>query len=293
MKNIPQALLNFLQTKKEIGKADLFQINLVNGQKLYVTDFQQDMVYGGNTYYASLYGGWRRGAVTSQAGFDLKAGDMALSATVLPAVLFPGTTISLMQCVTNGLFDGAQVIVYTTYWAEGEVPSASLGVETKFVGQILNFDKISRSLLNFKVADLLYLLELKSPKNVIQASCRHTLYDVNCTLNKSSFSASNTVASGSTNTTINLTTPVTAAVYAQGFIVFTSGQNNGITMAIKSQPSTTQIVLGGQTPLPLTVGDSFTMFFGCDKTQATCQVRFNNLINFGGQPYVPNPETAI
>jgi len=39
-------------------------------------------------------------------------------------------------------------------------------------------------------------------------------------------------------------------------------------------------------------GDTFNVAFGCDHTQATCQSKFNNLINFRGFPYVPPPQLA-
>jgi hypothetical protein len=40
-------------------------------------------------------------------------------------------------------------------------------------------------------------------------------------------------------------------------------------------------------------GDNFTAFPGCDHTMATCAQKFSNLINFGGVPFVPVPETAV
>ena len=292
MKNLPAALLSFLQTNNSYGRADLFSITLGNGQVIRATNCQTDISYGGNFYYSSLYGSWERGSITTEVSFDLKAGDMDLDVFAPSSVLFPGTSISLMQCVTAGLFDGAAVRVYTAYWAAGAIPNTLLGVETKFVGQIMNFKPTGRSKAKFSVADMLYLLNIKMPSRLIQSGCRHTLYDDNCTMNRASFSAARTVAAGSTTKTINLNSAVTASVFAQGFILFTSGQNNGLVLAIKSQPSTTQIVLAGVTPLFLTIGDAFTMYYGCDKSQSTCKNIFNNLINFGGFPFVPNPEYA-
>lgn len=43
-------------------------------------------------------------------------------------------------------------------------------------------------------------------------------------------------------------------------------------------------------PLP---GESFTMYPGCDKTMKTCDNKFNNIINYAGEPFVPIPETAL
>jgi len=295
VKNLPSALLTFLQSNVQFGRADLFKILLANGSYIYATDCQVALAYGGHAYDPTLYGAWKRGAVRMEATFDLKAGDMDLTGYIPATVLFPGTEIPMMQCVTAGLFDAATVTVYTAYWALGSAPSTSLGVETKFVGRILNFQQTGRSQVQFKVADLLYMLELKTPPNLIQANCRFTFGDANCGFDLSTVTVSNSVAAGSTMQTINLGSAVTASVYAQGFIKFTSGQNNGLTLAIKSQPSATQIVLAGQTPLLLEVGDTFTMTQGCNKAQSRCSQLFGPTYNihYGGQDFMPNPETAL
>jgi hypothetical protein len=39
-------------------------------------------------------------------------------------------------------------------------------------------------------------------------------------------------------------------------------------------------------------GDQFVVYPGCDKLQRTCQFKFNNILQFGGMPYVPQPETG-
>jgi uncharacterized phage protein (TIGR02218 family) len=138
------------------------------------------------------------------------------------------------------------------------------------------------------------------PRNLIQSACRHVLFDPICGLTQANYAQSNSVAAGSNQLTINLGTALTSATWwnanmsvAQGKLQFTSGQNAGLWYAIKSQNSTTQIGLAVPTTFPVATGDAFTIYPGCDKTQATCQSRFNNLANNGGFPYVPNPEIAI
>ena len=41
-------------------------------------------------------------------------------------------------------------------------------------------------------------------------------------------------------------------------------------------------------------GDAVTLYAGCDHTAATCLAKFDNLVNFGGCPAVPefNPFAA-
>jgi uncharacterized phage protein (TIGR02218 family) len=47
-----------------------------------------------------------------------------------------------------------------------------------------------------------------------------------------------------------------------------------------------------QLPMPyaLTVGDAYSLQPGCDKLLATCKVKFNNVLNFRGEPHVPGTD---
>lgn len=83
--------------------------------------------------------------------------------------------------------------------------------------------------------------------------------------------------------------------YILGYVQFTAGQNSGLKASIKAQ-----VVTGGVIQMQLlkplafavTTGDTLQLVPGCDKTMATCTNIYNNLIHFGGQPFVPNPEVA-
>lgn len=46
-------------------------------------------------------------------------------------------------------------------------------------------------------------------------------------------------------------------------------------------------------PKPFTAADNVALYRGCDRTQATCTTKFNNLGNFRGCPYVPVPEVVL
>lgn len=297
MKNFSAGLLNFLNTTRQYNRADLFAITLPNGQILRATSGQLDIVYSSNIYFAAKNGAWRRGKITSEASFDLRGNDMTLTVLAPATILYPVAGVSLMAAAQLGLFDAAVVQVFTAYWSIGgraEDAIAAWGVETKYAGFIKPNGNITRSKLEFEVADALYLLNQKMPKHVIQAGCRHTVFDANCGANPASFSQANTVASGSTRQSINLGSAAIAPPrYTQGYITLTSGFNAGLSFAIKTQTSTTNILLVNAVPLPLAIGDTFNMFAGCDKTQATCKNTFNVLANYGGMDFVPNPEVAI
>jgi uncharacterized phage protein (TIGR02218 family) len=227
---------------------------------------------------------------------------MDLTVLANTSILFPGTNTPLVQVVNAGLFDAATVTVYTIYWALGDTVNngMALGYETKFIGQITKVVDSSRDTITFEVADMLYQLSIEVPRNLIQSSCRHTLFDANCTLNQANFAFTNSIAASSTQQVINLTANVTTAsfwngviTFTQGKIQFTTGNNVGIWAYIKTLVSHTQILLSVPLPFPIQTGDAFKMYPGCDLTLTTCQLGYNNLINIGSMPFVPNPEVSL
>ena len=301
MKNIPNTLLQWLLANKEYNRADLFSIQLQSGQSIYATTSQQPIAFGGNIYQPSLYGTWQRGSVQTEASYSPKSNSMSLTVSA-PAGLTNAASIPLMPSIAAGLFDAATVTVNTIYWGMGEVPSVGIarGSVITFVGQITKISDLARDKADFEVADMLFKLNLYTPPNLIMSSCRHQLFDSGCTLLSSNFQLLNSVAAGSSTLQINLTDGANTAswwngviTFTQGYILFTSGQNVGQVGYIKNLNSNTQILLSAPMPFPVAIGDTFTMYAGCNKSLAMCNNGFDNLINIGAMPFVPNPELGI
>lgn len=83
--------------------------------------------------------------------------------------------------------------------------------------------------------------------------------------------------------------------YPLGYALFTSGQNNGFKTSIKAQTvvsGVTQLQVIKPLYFPVATSDNLKLIPGCDKTLFTCENAYNNLIHFGGAPFVPNPEIA-
>jgi hypothetical protein len=86
--------------------------------------------------------------------------------------------------------------------------------------------------------------------------------------------------------------------FDNGVLTFTSGLNAGFSMEVQSY-------VPGQITLELPVGppydgfaapqagDTYTMHAGCDYSMATCRDRFNNIINFRGEPYLPGTDKLM
>jgi uncharacterized phage protein (TIGR02218 family) len=115
-----------------------------------------------------------------------------------------------------------------------------------------------------------------------QKTCRHVLYGKGCGLN---------IANWQTNATITainaLTLTVPQAVsfppnYFQGGIM-TVGESNGFIVSHIGDALKLNSPVQG-----LEVGMAIKIAPGCDLGITTCRIKFNNLLNHGGFPFIPN-----
>jgi hypothetical protein len=183
-------------------------------------------------------------------------------------------------------------------------PSGGSLVELKFSGEVGDIRPIGYTKAAITVNDLLYLLNAQTPQMLIQASCRWVLYSAGCTLHAGSFMRSSSVGAIVNNLTINPAAnlaPISpAGTFTQGYIIWTSGPNLGLTNYVGAwTPGGTgsdQIVFDIPPLFPVAVGHTFNIFQGCSKEFTSCadlQGESNAPLNFGGCPNVPVPESAI
>ena len=79
-------------------------------------------------------------------------------------------------------------------------------------------------------------------------------------------------------------------LYTYGLFEFTSGLNDDWSTSVKYyQPFLMELV--EQPPRSVAAGSTYKLIAGCSKTRDACKAR-NNMINFGGFPDVPTPNTA-
>lgn len=74
-----------------------------------------------------------------------------------------------------------------------------------------------------------------------------------------------------------------------GFVTFTTGDNAGFPARKVSDSDQGSTYVDFETPWPYTIdaGDQYTIIQGCDHTDNTCQSRFDNMVNYGGNLSVP------
>lgn len=86
----------------------------------------------------------------------------------------------------------------------------------------------------------------------------------------------------------------TTGFFNKGVVIFETGALAGVKREIVSwNAGTRTITLFGPTPGGILPGDGFRIQPGCDQMRATCQTRFDNYLNFRGEPFVPGQDALL
>jgi uncharacterized phage protein (TIGR02218 family) len=83
-----------------------------------------------------------------------------------------------------------------------------------------------------------------------------------------------------------------ADYFTGGEVSWISGANSGIKMEVKEFANSV-VTLALQMSKLISVGDIFSVVAGCDKVKNTCIHKFNNIINFRGEPDVPGTDRLL
>ncbi|BFD46377.1 MAG: DUF2163 domain-containing protein [Rickettsia endosymbiont of Sergentomyia squamirostris] len=74
--------------------------------------------------------------------------------------------------------------------------------------------------------------------------------------------------------------------FTGGYVIWYSGSNHGLKMEVKDFADT-KITLALPMPFAISVSDKFAIMVGCDKSSETCIEKFQNIVNFRGEPDLP------
>jgi Phage conserved hypothetical protein BR0599/Uncharacterized conserved protein (DUF2163) len=214
---------------------------------------------------------------------------------------FPDTIggVPWLRAAQSGALDAADFQVDECYfdtlpaWPIPPGGASPLGCRTLFAGTIAEVDT-TNAIAVLTVNDYRSLLSYNMPRHYYEAQCRHTLFDVGCTLNAANYGVNGAVGAGSTASSIfapGLARPQGSGTYTLGRIVFTSGYNATFQRTIKSWDGSFTLSMLNPLPFPPAADDTFTVYPGCNKLLSTCGA-FGNTINYGGQPFIPQPEVV-
>lgn len=290
--------------------AEVYDITLATGQTYHFTGFDIPLsgisviTKAGTTGPFNYLTGFTivRDKITQKAGTE--AGNMEV--IFAPQGDNPGgaPTVAgypIWQAARYGFLRGATLQLNKLFL------NPAIGANTTAVGWFrgtVQDIEVDRFLVHLTCDDFLaYLGNQQMPRLLWQTGCFHEVYDAGCTLLKSAFTVSGTLTSvgDSAHFTASAMTQPTG-YFKLGVLTFTSGVNSGVSGPINTSTQATGVAFAMRFPFPKApaVGDTFTVYPGCDKQQSTCSNSnaavgppFNNLIHFPGEPYIPVPETML
>lgn len=261
------------QTQTTVTLADLYRVTRGDGQVFGFASLDSDVLYGGVLYRAA--GAWSASALAQDT--SLRVGNLEL-------VGYLSADTITQADAEAGLWDGATVEHWRVNYAD-----LSLGHEIMGQGELGEVRMIDGQL----VAELRgFLQKLQNEQGrVFLPTCDLVLGeqgDFKCQVNMTGFTHTGTVTSVADRANFTASALAQATDYFRfGVVTWTSGANDGRRMEVKS--FTTGGVFALQMPMSgaIAVGDTFSATAGCDKLFATCQSKFNNVVNFGGFPHLP------
>lgn len=288
MKTTTADCLALLQSGANVYMAELFTLTLLGGTVIRWANSDLDVTFGVNTWSPGPV--IERDAIKTAIGIEVTTCGVMLHADDSITVL----GMPLLHAARRGVLDGASMLIERAFT---DAPGNPIkGLVHLFEGTVGDLD-INGTTASMTIKSFTELLDTMVPVDVYQETCLHALYSPHsdakpgCGLNKAANGITLTVSGGSTRS--NLVCGVTGTgTYELGELIFNSGVNAGVRRSVKVHTSGNL-----QLSFPLedapAVGDSFTVYKGCNKTKATCRDKFSNIVHFRGFPDVPQPETAV
>ena len=293
MRAMTSGLIALLESG-EYEFADCWTITLNGGSILRYTSADIDVRANTLTFLAGPQ--IARGAISEKRGVEVST--LKITITADDSNLVAGKP--LIQFIKGRGLDGATIKLERAFGPDWTTLSTfpgtgATGTLIRFAGKITSIDKIQGLTVELTATSWMVLLNVQMPRNLYQARCLHTLYDAGCTLNPASFRDSGTITGIPTTQQFNTAVPGHPdGYYNLGRIVFTTGPNAGVSRTIRSSTfASGTIVLTQPLPALPIYGDAFSIYAGCDLTQATCTSKFSNLPNFKATPFVPLPQTPL
>jgi uncharacterized phage protein (TIGR02218 family) len=253
-----------------------WRVEREDGQIFGYTDHDRDLSFDGVTYKADS--GYTGSAFVQRLGLAVDTQDVsgALSSDEIDE-----------DDLARGLWDDAAFELYRVDWST---------VANRVLVAAGSLGEVERGPIAFR-AELRSLAHyLNQPTGrTLSSLCDADLGDERCTvdLDQPSYSQSATVSAVIKPRSAFRTSGLGSFAKdwcKRGHIIWTSGSNDGAKMEIKRHTldgTDAVIELMADMPFDIEAGDVFTALAGCDKTAATCETKFSNILNHRGFPFMP------
>lgn len=242
---------------------------------------------------ASGYAGTYLAQLGISAAAVKSAGDMSVDNTEAVSAL---ATFGVAPAdVEAGLFDNVAVVIFETDYLN---PSSVTVLRSGTLGQIT---RDSDGKYTAEVRGLAQALQ-QTTINTYQRTCRAELGSGaevpvirRCGVDISLYTFTGAVQSVSIADRVftDATLTQAAGYFTFGYVTWTSGDNTRFVRKVKRHQAGGIIELVEQLPADIQIGDAYEITAGDDKSFATCRDKFNNAINFHGEPFIPGADALI
>lgn len=257
--------------------ATCWKVTRTDSTVLGFTDHDTDIVYSSVTYYAST--GFTPTSLSGRA-------DLSVDNLEVDGVL--DSSFITEDDLRNGLYDYATVEVFQINY--NSIADGIIKMRKGKIGEVT----INRGQFIAELRGLLQHLQ-QVVGEVYSVTCRADLGDSRCGVNLATYTYSGTV----TDVTSNLVFSDSVVsqnddYYNFGLLTWLTGSNAGLSIEIRDFVSATgTFSLYEYMQNDILVGDTFEVYAGCDKKLSTCLNKFNNVLNFRGEPYVPGRDELL
>lgn len=256
--------------------ANCWKLTRKDGVIFGFTDHDRALAISGVNYEPAT--GMARTAIAARA-------DLSVDTTDVTALLDSATLTE--ADLMGGKYDGATIEQFAVNWADLTQGTIVLGYGE--IGQITT----RRGAFRAEVRGLAQKLQQTIGERYSRF-CRADLGDARCGVNLASFTVTGAVTAATGNQVFTDSARAEAAGYFNfGLLTWTGGNNSGLKMEVKSHTTGGVITLFEAMPKTIQIGDTYSMYAGCDKVFTTCKTKFNNAVNFRGEPHIPGMDETL
>lgn len=256
--------------------ATCWRVARLDGEEFFFTNHDIDLVIDGDTYLAGT------GVLPSALSQS-----RSLAVDNLQALAFLDSVVIQEDEIMAGLFDRASLDVFIVNWSDLTQGKMYL-LQDWILGEVEVHDSVFKTECRGKSQHYQQqIVELYSP------DCRADLGDAQCGVDlddtAQTFWRDGTVATVTSKRVFTVSSlSLLTDPFRFGKLTWDSGLNVGLSMEIKSFAfATEEFTLFEAMPYTIAVGDAWHATFGCDKSLAMCRIRFDNVVNFRGEPFIP------
>ncbi len=245
-----------------------WKLKLRSGKEFGFTDCDHDLIIDELTYHANS--GFSPSAISSSS--SLAVDDLDIEGML-------DNQIITEEDIMSGVYDYAEIEIFLVNYTD--ISMGKLNLRRGWFGEI----SFSKNRFLTEVRGLMQAFS-KNIGDLYSPSCRATFCDKACKLGAKSFTANGIVKYVKSNSrfeVLGLDKP--NGYYNNGIIKFKDGQSVEVKSFYANEIETVLPLY-----MPIKEGQEFEIIAGCDKQFSTCTQRFNNAINFRGEPHIPISE---